>query len=362
MELEKIKELENSILALFDSDGNEIKFSTKELKYYKSKYSSTNDKTLTLFIDDKPLTNLRNTKIKVEYKCKCGGISRIHLSKFLIKDKLSCRFCRETEEKRAWHSEVLKKIAKGLPYERRIMAENKKVIYNFDNESEKFKNDYYSRNLTYEEFKKVLKYIFSIDGVEINNKEVVFIEHDSSKNAKKYRQTVLIDGIKHPFKRILLRCPLCGTIFNITRPIKYRVINNNFDCKYCYMNNKVFSIKKYRDNLTYQSKIEFDFIKRCIKNGFEIENGADVPYIMNGIKHNYRIDFYLPEKRYQIELKDNHVWHKHQVEIGKWELKENAANTFCQKNGMQYFLLFPKDVEKFFENLERDSLNNGESH
>lgn len=357
-----IKELEKSILALFDSSGNEIKYTNKEIKLYKSKYSSAGHEALTLFIDGKPLVNLRNSKIKVEYKCKCGNVNRIYLSKFLIKDRLACPHCRETVEKKQWHSEVLKKIHKGLPYDSKNKAKMKKVIYDFDNENDEFKNDFYSRNLTSEEFEKALKYIVSIDGVEIAGKKIVFVEHDISKNAKKYRQTVLIDNIKHPFKNILLKCPLCGTIFSISRPIKYRVISNNFDCKYCYMNNKIFSIKKYMGNLTYQSKIEFDFIKKCTEKNIEIENGADISYMMNGIKHNYRVDFYLPKYRYQIELKDNHVWHKHQIETGKWELKENAAIKFCDENSMKYFLLFPKDIEKFFENLERDSLSNDESH
>lgn len=361
MELEVIKELENSILALFDSNGNKIEFATKELKYYKSKYSSTRNESLTLFIDGKPLTNLRKTKIRVEYKCKCGRISRIHLSKFLNKNRLTCQHCRETEEKRKWHSEVLKRLAKGLSYDKRDLT-SKKTIYDFENESDEFKRDYYSRNLTHDEFEKTLKYIYSIDNIEIADKEVIFNENDISKNAKKYRQTVLINGVKHPFKRIFLKCPLCGTIFSITRPIKNRVVANNFDCKYCYMNNKIFAIKKYKNNLTYQSKIELDFINRCIENNFKIENGTDVPYLINGVKHNYRIDFYLPQFRYQVELKDNHIWHKHQVEIGKWELKEKAAKDFCSSNNMKYFLLFPKDIDKFFKSLERDSLNNGENH
>ena len=363
MELQKefLKELENSILALFDSEGNEIYFKTKELKYYKPKYSSTKKESLSLFIDGTPLTNLREKKIKVEYKCKCGGINRIHLSKFLNKDKLTCPKCRETDEKKSWHSEVLKMLHKGLSYEPKITVSRSKVVYDFDSENDDFKKEYYNSNLTLEEFEKVKKYIFSIDGETIEGKEIKLIEHDESKNARKYRQTVLINGIKHPFKRIRLKCPLCGTIFSITRPLKDRVTANNFDCKYCYMNNKTFAIKKYKENLTYQSKIEFDFIKKCEDKQIEITNGNDIQYTFKDAVHNYRIDFYLPQYGYQIELKDNHVWHKHQIETGKWSAKENAAKEFCKANNMKFFLLFPKDIETFFYNLERDSLNNSES-
>ena len=76
----------------------------------------------------------------------------------------------------------------------------------------------------------------------------------------------------------------------------------------------------------------------------------------------YRIDFFLPKYGFEIELKDNHVWHKKQVESGKWKAKEDSAINFCKTKGYRYFLLFPKDIEKFFYNLERDSLNNDKSH
>ena len=73
------KQLENGIIAIFDKFGNEIKFNKKELKYYKAKYSSALSPTLTLFIDDEPLINLKRNRYYVEFKCSCGEISKIHL-------------------------------------------------------------------------------------------------------------------------------------------------------------------------------------------------------------------------------------------------------------------------------------------
>lgn len=354
------KELENSILRLFDSNGNEIVFKTKELKKFKSKYSSTGRASWTLFIDDKPLVNLRVTKIKVEYKCKCGSVHIIHLSKFLAKDLLSCDKCRETEEKRKWHSEILKRLHKGESYTPKRKA--KKTTYDFDSETNEFKEKFYKNNLTSDEFNKVKKYIYSVDNVIIEGADVEFIEHDTSENAKKYRQTLVINGVKHPFKRIVLECPICKTTFSITRPIKHRVLSHNFDCKYCYLVNKTFAPRKYNESLTYQSKTELKFIEKCVEKGIEITNGNDVTYEFGGKKRKYRIDFYLPHFRTQVEIKDNHVWHMRQVENGKWQAKENAAKEFCKENDMQFSLLFPTDIDKFFSSLERDSLNNDESH
>ena len=53
-----------------------------------------------------------------------------------------------------------------------------------------------------------------------------------------------------------------------------------------------------------------------------------------------------------IELKDNHIWHKKQVESGKWEKKENGAKQYCNINGLKYVLLFPNDIDTFFKTLK----------
>ena len=47
---------------------------------------------------------------------------------------------------------------------------------------------------------------------------------------------------------------------------------------------------------------------------------------------------------------------------GKLEAKINAANDFCNKNGLKFYMLFDEDIEKFINNLintskEKDSLN-----
>lgn len=115
-------------------------------------------------------------------------------------------------------------------------------------ESEEFKKEYFSKNLTNEEFNKIKKYIFSINNVDVFNKEYILLPYENGVNHKKYRQMILIDGIKIPFKNIKLKCPLCGKIFSITRMIKKRVIKHNFDCKGCYLNNKTFAAHKIMVN------------------------------------------------------------------------------------------------------------------
>lgn len=352
----KIKNLENSIIKVFNESGNEISFKHKELKYFKHKYSSAESETLTLFLDGQPLINNKKYRRKVQYRCLCGNIETILLCKFLQKEKLSCPKCRETNEKIEWHKLYFSMKREGKIRGNRNTSHILKK-HCFDEESINFKERYFARNLTTEEFKKCVKYIYSIDGICIKNKNVDFLEVVATTNGKKYRQAVKIDEEFHPLTDIYLKCPLCGEIFHITRQLKERVKANNFDCKKCFLNNKTFAVKKINESLNYQSKPELYFITKCQEKGLDIINGPKIPYMFEGKKHCYTIDFYLPELRMAIEIKDNHIWHKRQVTTGKWEQKEKAAKDYCQRNNSNFKLIFSKEIDDFLNNIERDILN-----
>lgn len=353
-----IKELENGIVSLFDKFGNEIKFSKKELKYFKPKYSSSPNKTLTLFIDDKPLTNLRKFKYHVKYKCLCGNYSIIHLSKYLKKEKMTCGKCRENDEKKEWHKKYFEMKRNGKIRGNKTKS---KKTYSFNAESDEFKEDYFSRNLTEEEFDKIKHLIYSVDNIILVDKNVEFLVAVPCYNAKKYSQCIKINGEIHKLKNINLICSFCGKIFHITRQLKEHLRNNSFYCKGCVFNNFTFSMKKHKNGILYQSNTEYNFIERCINNGIKIENGKKIPYVFNGEIHIYNSDFFLPEMGIIIEIKDNHIWHRMQVENGKWGKKEEYAIKFANENGYKFYLLFPNDIDSFFSTYERDSLNTNES-
>ena len=344
-----IKKLEESIINVYDENDKLINFSKKEIKYFKPRFSSTGKESLTLFLDDIPLTNNKKFKRKVEYKCDCGNINKILLSKFLIKEKMVCVKCRENKDKIEWHKLYFEKKRKN---EIRGNKESKRVVYNFDNENDEFKRQYFERNLTYNEFNKIKKYIYSIGDYVVENCDFELLIAEPSYNSKKYRQMIKIGSFIIPFKNIFLRCPLCNKVFHITRQIKERVISNNFDCKKCFLNNKTFAIKKINGTLYYQGNFELKFINTCLKENIDIVNGPVIPYIYNNKKHLYTTDFYLPKYNMVIELKDNHIWHKKQVESGKWEKKENGAKQYCNINGLKYVLLFPNDIDTFFKTLK----------
>lgn len=347
-----LKELSNSITRVFDANNIEILFTKCEIKPYISKYSSSHLETPTLFLDDKPIYNRK--KVRVEYKCQCGSINNILLCKFLLKNRLRCKHCSEDEEKIKWHKLYFEKKRNG---DVRGWKIRKKRVYDFESETETFKENYFKSNLTIEEFESIKKYIYSIQNIVIYDKKLEFIVAYPGVNCKKYRQMVKINDVIYPFKDIKLQCALCGKIFHITRMIKERVKSHNFDCKKCYLNNKTFKVVKLNNNLSFQGNEEFNFIKRCNENQIEIVNGVTIPYTFKDEIHFYTVDFLLPNYGILVEIKDDHIWHRKQVESGKWAEKEKAAIEFCKQKGWNFKLLFPKDIDNFFKSIERDSLN-----
>lgn len=359
--MQNIEELTNRIVKVRKVQGEEffdILYTKAEIKEYLSKYSSSHKPTFKLYLDDKVITKEKG--YLVTYKCGCGREIEIQLVRYLTKQTpVHCKHCLETEEKIKWHSDCIKMNHLGISYIHKTGLE--KRSYDFESESEKFKQEYFEHNLTMDEFEIVKPHLFKVKDIEVKDKNVILLPHENGVNHKKYRQMLMINDKKVPFKDIYLRCSTCGRIFSITRMIKERVKNNNYQCKGCYLNNTVFAIKRFREGLTYQSKIELDFIKRCELKGIKIVDGFEIPYVFNNKSHIYRTDFFLPELKMIIEIKDMHVWHKNQIESGKWDEKEKAAKKYCEEKGLVYNILFPEDINVFFNSYERDSQNYNES-
>lgn len=347
--------LNEAIVSVYDKNGNEINFTKKEIGLHRAKYSSTPDSSITLFLDDVPLTNTKNQKQKVKYRCSCGTINTILLCRYLKKTRLACHACREKdEEKIAWHKKYFEMRRNGETLEKKKRNYEEKRDRVFENETKEFKEDYFKRNLTEEEFRKAQKYIYSICGIVVDGRtDYDLLIAEKAPNSKLYSQKVRIDGKTIPLKDICLKCPICGEIFHITRQLKERINSNNFDCRKCFLSNKTFAIKKYGGTyLTFQGKLERGFIERCFYKGIEIKNGPKIPYVFEDRTHIYTTDFLLPGLKKVIEVKDNHIWHRKQIESGKWGCKEAAAKNYCKEHNLEFVLLFPKDIDGFFEKIK----------
>lgn len=60
-------------------------------------------------------------------------------------------------------------------------------------ESEDFKNDYFKRNLTIDEFSKIKENIKSINGINVLNKNIIYYPIVKVNNQVKYSSKVFVD-------------------------------------------------------------------------------------------------------------------------------------------------------------------------
>ena len=140
--------LEKSIIEVYNNDSVIIKKESLKLLEYKNKYSNLDVSSLTLFNNETPL----NSKLyKVKYECLCGNINNIHLKKFLSKTTLVCPKCKENEDKRKKHSELLrnpnfkKKIVSVKRNDLEFLI--KKSTNDFKLENKDFINKYYETHI-----------------------------------------------------------------------------------------------------------------------------------------------------------------------------------------------------------------------
>ena len=357
-----LKILSDRIINVFDENGNEIK-GIYTINLYKSKYSSHNEKSIRLFVNDMVIPKM---KYRVEYKCLCGNILNILEVKYLIKKQIKCKFCREDDEKRKKQSLYITNSFKENGKVIKKYREEKKILSNielinisnieFNNENKSFKEKYFVNNCTLKEFENHKKSIISINNISINNIELIL--YIKCPNHKKYSQYIYDkkDNILVRFRNIKYICECCKNEFisSTSRLPKDKLSKHKILCIDCSFSNNTFKIKNIENinnnKVNYQSKPELDLINFCNKNSILIENGPNIPYYFNKKERIYKVDFII--NNILIELKDWHIWHKRQILSGKWKIKEESAINYCKNNNLLYKLIFTKELEEFKNSIK----------
>ena len=103
------------------------------------------------------------------------------------------------------------------------------------------------------------------------------------------------------------------------------------------------------EKILYQSNPELQLIEFCNKMNIVIKNGPKVKYFFNNKIRTYFIDYYIPTKKVIIEIKDNHIWHKNQIDSGQWKMKEETAKKYAKDNGLRYKLIFTQYLQEFLD-------------
>lgn len=121
-------------------------------------------------------------------------------------------------------------------------------------------------------------------------------------------------------------------------------------CKDCNLTNNIFKLRSYenlsKEKIMYQSKFELKFIRYCNEKKIYLINGPKIDYTFKDKNCKYKVDFAIPKLNLLIEIKDNHIWHREQINNGKWNSKVEGVNQYLksEKNIYKNFIvIFPKN-------------------
>jgi hypothetical protein len=361
-----------------DKKTDEIILKTRcSIQKIVSTYSNTKEPIFKMVIDSKPIS--RNNTFTVKYKCQtCNIEQEITLNLYMRKvnrEISRCDACKNRDEiKCKAQSEFMKQNATTLLSgfyikEEPIKVKNitldkhlEKSLLDWEQEEFDFKEKYLLYHLTTDDFERFRNKIISINNDKFRN----ISEWNYFPTYRIYNQSRYTPMMVHKTDQIVekplylkFKCDNCDDLF-IHRDLE--IIKNQYKllCKTCSFTNKVFCIRKYTckdgSTLIWQSIPERRFIKWCEDNNIILKNGPKIEYIFNDRTHIYRVDFELPQYKMLIEIKENHCWHKQQVESGKFGVKESSANEWCKKNNYTYHVVFPKTLQKMKDSILEKSL------
>lgn len=333
-----------------------------EIRKSKPRYSSGNIESNKLFLDN---SELKTKNTIVNYNCPlCKKEYSILLKRFLDKETLNCRSCKENmPEKRKKQSDYLiksfkdfGKISPLIKEKNKISNKDKIIISNnlFDKESPEFKKRYFETHLSNDQFENIKSNIHSVNGIK-NTLKFKYYEHIKNNNQMKYSSYLYNEekDVFINFNNIEYTCENCDEIFKTTRMPIERIRNYKCLCKRCSFSNNTFKIKHtfniLGNKIIYQSNPELELINFCNSNNLPIFNGPKINYYFNGKNRKYLIDYFIPSKKIIIEIKDPHIWHKNQIDSGQWIQKEKAAIEYAKEKGLEYKLIFSQYLKDFLK-------------
>lgn len=334
-----------------------LPYKTLDIELVSAKFSNTKTPIYKLVIDGKPIG--RNNSLIVKYKClNCATCQEITLNLFtrkINKQSVYCALCKnEGDEKRAQHAAFMREnwgcAAAPRPQKKGLTLEEHLALSESDWAADdgEFKEAYGLRHLSAAEFATVRGKITGINNKKITDlTQWEYVEHYRVFNQTRYtpmlinRTTALVEKPLY----VSFNCDNCGAE-HTHRDLE--VVKNKIRvlCRDCTLTNRTFRLRRLYladgSAVIWQSVPERRFIEWCQESGIKIKNGPRLRYTFNGAEHEYRVDFELPDLGMLIEIKDNHCWHKQQVETGKHGAKEAAAKAWCATNNYEYKILFPK--------------------
>jgi hypothetical protein len=331
-----------------------------------SKYSNTKVPIPRFYINGTAVG--RNNNFKIEYNCiNCKIISLITLNLFVRKIQhniTKCDKCKNNDSnKKKLHSIFMYKNAKLIienSYSKLVTIRDTTTLFLIEESKnkfmcmdEQFKKSYTSRNITTDDFNNIKNNIIAFSNKKYTNiGEWVFVEYWFINNQTRF-VPVLYNQREDIIEKIVNIDVICNSCMSEYRCKTLNIYKdcNKVLCKECNFCNKIFKIRNTtninNDIVKYQSNLEYELITFCNLNNIIIQNGPKLKYKYHNKEKVYYVDFYIPVLKIIIELKDNHIWHRKQVELGIFELKNETAYKYAEENNLTFKVVFAKDFEVF---------------
>lgn len=364
MNLAEINKLKSNICSILDKkDNSYVDLNTLTIDNIVHKYSNTKVPLYRFIINDCIIK--KNNHYMVNYKClHCDrevSCALNNITRKINRGITKCRTCKELDEHKRLTQSIFmsnggksskKKVEKPSIYEK-IQSD----ILAFEDMDDDWKDNYFRRHMTSEEFEYIKPKIKSIQRGRIQNIDtfeycpIVSISNQTRFNPYLYdREKDCIEKITD----IEVTCDSCKSSFQTKNLVSHK---NKLKClcRDCNLTNNVFKIRTYHnvsnEPILYQSKFELKFIRYCNEHKIKITNGPKIPYIWNEKTRVYRVDFYIPKLNILIEIKDNHIWYKEQITTGKWGAKLDGVHNYTQANGSEFMIIFPKNYVNLTKKL-----------
>lgn len=329
-------------------------------------YSSKKQPIWRLILNGKPLS--KHSPYRVGYRClTCERDSKVGMTQVMRKlngDFQHCAQCCNLDlSKRQQHSPMMtasnglrntKPHTSNTPSQTSCLDLIKRSHDEFFQSLTKAEVDaYFKTHLTVEDFDRLRPHVVGIRNGHVSGAEFDRLQYvPITKVANQMRfSSTMYDAVSDVFikpDQPIFRCEECETEW---RGKSLELYKNAIKvlCQGCKLCRKTFRRRSLTVNdfkVIYQSKLELKFLLWCKEHGLCVRNGPVLDYVFQDKSHKYYVDFVLPDLNMLVEVKDNHIWHKQQIQSGKWKAKMESVKQNLVKNGGvydSYYMIYPKN-------------------
>lgn len=384
-DINKRQQLLDSIYEIYDKDSKtNIDIYDRKLKFYSSKYSSKKNEIWHIELNDIILK--KTSDVIISYKCvNCNTINSVSSTQIIRKINKCSTFCPACSNgaqylapgtnSRSGDPKCNILNLNSIPYDRsvksNVLEEKPKTLskiykdslIEFETYPDDFKKSYLLSHLSVDDYNRIKPNIIGFCNKNKNKlDDYEFWGIYKTNNQQKFTSVLYDKNNDTIFKadQPVLKCDNC---LNTWRAKNIEQFKNAYKimCKDCKLCNRTFKIRSTSnimgDRIIYQSKLELKFINWCESNGLTVYNGPNINYFFDDKCLTYRVDFKIDDML--IEIKDFHIWHKNQIESGKWNAKMEGVNKYIEESNkpliIKYYLLTPNNWNQMLREIKKNT-------